>query len=209
MLELYIIRHGRTVWNAEGKIQGSTDIELTEEGRDAAAATGRVWEAMHLHFDAVYCSPLKRAWETACLVSSYTGLEIKKDRRLRELCFGVLEGQGVEHINNPQADPEHGCFFEHPECYERPENGESLEELCVRAQSFLEDLFEKYVHNERILIVGHGAMNKALMKVLKKSDIKDFWAGKLQKNCGVNIVRADGHKCEIIEEGKVFGCEKK
>ncbi len=48
---------------------------------------------MGLHFDQVYSSPLKRAYETACLASAYTGLEVHRDKRLRELCFGVLEGE--------------------------------------------------------------------------------------------------------------------
>ena len=74
MTELYIIRHGRTVWNAAGKIQGSADIELTEDGRMGAVLTGKAWEAVRLHFDAVYSSPLKRAYETALLVSNYTFL---------------------------------------------------------------------------------------------------------------------------------------
>ena len=207
MLELYIMRHGRTVWNAEGKIQGSTDIELTEEGRLMAKRTGDVWKAMGLHFDAIYSSPLGRAYETACLAGGYTGLDIQKDERLRELSFGILEGQSVECINNDITYPESGCFFKHPECYGRPENGESLEELCNRGKSFLEDMFEKYTNNERILVVAHGAMNKALLRVIKGSEMKDFWAGKLQKNCSVVIIRADGKQWSIAEEGRVFGCE--
>ena len=205
MIELYILRHGRTVWNAAGRIQGSTDIELTPEGRQVAQATGWAWERLQLHFDAVYSSPLKRARETAAIVSAYTGLAVQTDERLRELCFGVLEGESVSHINDPQADPEHGCFFTHPEAYKRPEGGESLEELCARADSFLKDLLVRYTHEERILIVAHGAMNKALMRVLKGSPLKDFWAGALQKNCGVNIVQTDGRTCRILEEGKVYG----
>ncbi len=209
MIELYIMRHGRTVWNASGKVQGSVDIDLNEEGRAAAIATGNVWEEMQLHFDAVYCSPLKRACDTAQLVSAYTGLPIWQDERLRELSFGILEGNSVEPNRNEAFDTAHGCFFAHPERYERPEGGESLEELCSRAQSFLGDLLYKYKHGERILIVAHGAMNKALLRVLKKSELKDFWEGKLQKNCGVTIVQTDGKKCIIIEEGKVFDGEGK
>lgn len=204
MIELYIIRHGRTVWNAAGKIQGSADIELTEDGREGARITGKVWENENLHFDAVYSSPLKRAFETAQIVSAYTGLSVQADARLREMGFGVLEGAEVFHITDSEADPLHGCFFDHPECYVTPENGESFEELGMRAKSFLDELFEKYTNNERILIVAHGAMNKALMRVMKKSPLEEFWAGKLQKNCGVNIVRTDGKCCEVIAEGKLF-----
>ncbi|MBB5265661.1 putative phosphoglycerate mutase [Catenibacillus scindens] len=205
MIELYILRHGQTTWNAARRIQGSTDIELNEKGRQAARNTGKAWEDMGLHFDAVYSSPLKRAYETACLASAYTGLEVHRDKRLRELCFGVLEGEDVTHINDPGTDPLHGCFFEHPERYQRPEGGESLEELCARVQSFLEDLMKKYTHGERILVAGHGAMNKAIMRVLKKTPLKDFWSGGFLKNCSVNIVRISPGQCEIIEEGKVYG----
>ena len=115
MIELYILRHGRTPWNAQGRIQGSTNIPLSPEGRQAAIDTGKAWAAAGLHFDGVYSSPLDRAYETACLASSYTGLEVCRDDRSRELCFGVLEGEAVSHINDPQSDPEHGCFFTHPE----------------------------------------------------------------------------------------------
>ena len=204
MTELYIIRHGRTVWNAAGKIQGSADIELTEDGRMGAVLTGKAWEAVRLHFDAVYSSPLKRAYETALLVSNYTGLEVQKDDRLRELNFGVLEGQSFEHIQDADYDPEHGCFFTRPELYQRPDGGESLEEICGRATGFLSEVLEKYKEGQRILIVAHGAMNKALMLTLKHGEIRDFWAGQLQKNCGVNIVRVENGRCTIVEEGRVY-----
>lgn len=204
MTELYIIRHGRTVWNAAGKIQGSADIELTEDGRMGAVLTGEAWEKAGLHFDAVYSSPLKRAYATALLVSGYTGLTVNREDRLRELNFGVLEGQSFEHIQDGDFDPDHGCFFTHPELYKRPDGGESLEELCARAASFLSDLLSEYKDGQRVLIVAHGAMNKALMLTLKHGELKDFWAGQLQKNCGVNIVRVADGKCTIVEEGRVY-----
>ena len=66
-MELYIIRHGKTYWNEEKKIQGWADIELTEEGRKVAYDSE---EGMrNIHFDAIYSSPLKRAYETACILS--------------------------------------------------------------------------------------------------------------------------------------------
>ena len=204
MIELYIMRHGRTVWNAARRIQGNTDIELLDEGREMARMTGAAWAAAGLHFDAVYASPLKRAYETAQLVSGYTGCPIIRDERLRELHFGVLEGKSFLYLNDPEFDPEHGTFFTRPELYRTPEQGESLEEICQRGKDFLDDLFARHKDGQRILIVAHGAMNKALLKNMKKLEIKDFWAGELQKNCGVTIVRGDGTDFEIIEEGKVF-----
>lgn len=204
MLELYIIRHGKTIWNGEHKIQGSADIRLTDEGRETAQLTQKVWASMGLCFDAVYSSPLQRAYETACILTAHMpDIQIRKDDRLKELCFGALEGQSFDHIRDPQFDPEHGYFFTKPERYETPENGESLEDISIRAGSFLEDLFKQHTAG-RILIVAHGTLNKALLKVLLNRKISRFWDGSLQKNCGTAIVQIDQGRCQVIDEGRIY-----
>ena len=63
---LYILRHGKTDWNAAFKLQGRTDIELNEEGRKMAAKAAK--EAECIDFDICFSSPLKRAYETARIV---------------------------------------------------------------------------------------------------------------------------------------------
>ena len=60
---LYIMRHGKTDWNEQRKLQGQTDVPLNEEGREMALAAGREYAGIHL--DVCYCSPLIRAKETA------------------------------------------------------------------------------------------------------------------------------------------------
>ena len=60
---LYIMRHGKTDWNARHLLQGHTDIPLNEEGRKMAEDAREKYR--DLHFDLCYCSPLSRAWETA------------------------------------------------------------------------------------------------------------------------------------------------
>ena len=207
MIELYIMRHGQTMWNAQRKIQGSTNIDLLDEGRDMAVVTGKTWEEAGIKFDAVYSSPLNRAYETAKLVSAYTGLEVTVDQRLRELNFGVLEGEIYLHLYDVEYDPAHGSFFTRPELYQTPENGESLEEICQRGKEVLEDILKKHKDGERVLIVAHGAMNKAILKNIKDHEIKDFWAGNLQKNCGATIVDVDKDdytNYRMIEESVTF-----
>ena len=89
-MELYIVRHGKTYWNNEKKIQGWADIELTESGRQVAYDSA---EGMKdIHFDAIYSSPLKRAYETACILKGTRELPIVVDERIKEIGFGVLEG---------------------------------------------------------------------------------------------------------------------
>ena len=90
MMELYIVRHGKTYWNEERKIQGWADIDLTEEGRAVAVLSA---EGMKdIHFDAIYSSPLKRANETAHILRGDRDLPIIVDERIKEIGFGVLEG---------------------------------------------------------------------------------------------------------------------
>lgn len=201
-MELYIFRHGRTVWNAAGKIQGSTDIELTKEGRQMARETAKNIE--DIHFDAIYSSPLQRAYETACILKGRRQTEVIKDDRLRELNFGVLEGTSFMNIKESGVDSRYSVFFTRPELYERPEGGESLAELCERGRSFLEMLYETYPEDARVMIVAHGAMNKALLKNIRGLEMKDFWYGRLQQNCAATIVRLHKDSFEIVDESKIF-----
>ena len=89
-MKLYLIRHGQTLWNQEGKIQGKTDIPLNDEGRKQA---GLLAEAMENRpVGAVYSSPLKRAFETASCVAEQKGLSVVSLDGLREVDFGLWEG---------------------------------------------------------------------------------------------------------------------
>lgn len=201
-MELYIFRHGQTIWNAARKIQGSTDIDLTQEGIAMAKETAKAIE--NLELNAIYSSPLKRAYDTACILRGNRSLEVIKDPRIRELSFGDLEGTGFEHIQDPSIDEKFGTFFTHPEKYHRPPNGESLEEVCARGADFIEDIRKKYGENDRVMIVAHGAMNKAMLKHIRGFEMKDLWYGQLQKNCGAVIVRLTDNDFEIIDECKLF-----
>ncbi len=200
-MEIYIVRHGETVWNAQKLLQGSADIELNERGRELAGITGRNLE--DVHFDIIYSSPLIRAYETACLIRGHRNIQIIRDDRLKELCFGVNEGKNFPELLEDKDDPFH-YFFDKPELYKAPEGGESFVQICKRAEKFMKEIVEP-INNRvrRILIVAHGAMNKALLCYIKKHGIEDYWSGGLQRNCEVSIVRFDGNY-EVVEEGKRF-----
>ena len=201
-MEIYIIRHGETVWNAKNLLQGSTDIELNEYGRALAGETGENLE--NVHFDKIYSSPLIRAYETACLIRGHRNIPIIRDERIRELCFGIHEGHNFKKLLEDESDPFH-YFFEHPELYRAPEQGETLEHICERAADFMKEVIEPQAKElERVMIVAHGAMNKALMCHIKQHGIADFWSGGLQKNCNVIIVRYDENGYEVIDETKIF-----
>ncbi len=201
-MEIYIVRHGQTIWNASNLLQGSADIELNERGRALAGETGRNLE--NVSFDKIYSSPLIRAYETACLIRGHRNIPIIRDERLKELSFGVNEGKNFKELLADKSDPFH-YFFERPDLYRAPENGETLEHICERGAEFMKDVIEPQKNElERIMIVAHGAMNKAIMCHVKQHGIEEYWSGGLQKNCNVIIVNLDENGYRVIDETKIF-----
>lgn len=205
-MEIYIVRHGQTIWNASNLLQGSADIELNENGRALAGETGQNLEGVS--FDRIYSSPLVRAYETACLIRGHRNIPIVRDERLKELNFGVNEGKNFKELLADTSDPFH-YFFERPELYRAPEHGETFEHICERGAEFMKEVIEPQKNElERVMIVAHGAMNKAIMCHIKQHGINQYWSGGLQRNCGVMIVTLDESGYHVVDESKIFYKEK-
>lgn len=200
-MELYIIRHGETVWNKEKRLQGRSDIEINENGRDIAIRTGN--GIKDIHFDAVYASPLRRAYETAKLICKGRDIDIFTDERLKEISFGSYEGKTYDELES--LGIRFNLFFDRPEQYIPVSDAEDFDSLIKRAKGFLEELVRIYGGTDkRIMIVAHGAINKAIMLNIKNIKIKDFWSGGLQNNCSAMIVSYKNGKFNILNEGKLF-----
>lgn len=201
-MELYIVRHGTTSWNEQKKLQGSADIQLNEEGRKVAALTGEALK--NVSFDKIYTSPLQRASQTARLICKERSIPIVEDYRLRELDFGAYEGENAVKLQHDQSKA-FRFFFSEPEKYRSLGGGEELENLCARAREFLvQEIEPRKSKFKRVMIVGHGALNKALLCHIQNHGIRDFWSGGLQSNCGVMIVRYDENGYTLLEADKVF-----
>lgn len=175
---LYIMRHGKTDWNEAWRVQGRTDIPLNEEGREMARRAHE--EYLEIPFDVCYCSPLQRARETAELVLSGRKIPIVTDERLVEMRFGVCEG--MERVYSKPECPLN-VLFRHPEGYTEPvEGAESLDELFARTGEFLKEVIRPQLDEGRnILIVGHGAMNSALICQVKGLPRSEFWSAGLEQ----------------------------
>lgn len=175
---LYIMRHGKTEWNALHKIQGRTDIPLNEEGRLMAEKACE--EYKDLHIDVCYCSPLIRAVETAQIVLKNRKIPIIKDERLMEMSFGDYEG-----IENSFAIPDCpiNILFQKPgEYHESIGGAETWEELFARTGAFLKEVIDPQLQEGKdILIVGHGAMNASIICQVKGMPIEEFWSAGLEQ----------------------------
>lgn len=197
---LYIIRHGETEWNKMGKMQGRTDISLSEDGRKLAQKTADGLK--NVKFDYIFSSPLERAYETACIIRGSRDTEIVKDERLIEIGFGLYEGTVVEERKGSIA-----LFFDDPQNYVAEKGAESYESLLARTKEFLEDVLftiEEKEPDATILISGHGALNKALFLHLLDKQLKDFWSGVYQVNCAVNKFEIKNGNVRLIEEAKYY-----
>ena len=141
---IYIVRHGQTDWNLEGRTQGHSDIPINEAGRNQAKILKE--KLKDIKFDKVFSSPLKRAYETASII---THQPIVKDNRLIERCGGVLEGMlakdGPKDIDyNDPNENRYGI--------------ENILDFRYRIFNFLDEIIEKYP-NQDILVVTHAGVS--------------------------------------------------
>ncbi|MDH7600865.1 MAG: histidine phosphatase family protein [Armatimonadota bacterium] len=159
MTMLYLVRHGESAYNLEGRVQGQLDPPLTETGlRQAAALAERLAPQK---FDAVYSSDLARASKTARIISKQQGLDVITTPLLRESRLGVVEGLTQEEIERRYPTRDHPWRqdpFNH-----RPPGAESISEVICRARDFLRLIHEKHERCERILAVGHIGSIRAII----------------------------------------------
>ena len=192
------VRHGQSVWNADKKFTGWADVDMTQTGRQEAAAAADQVIAHGLHFDRGFSSELKRAQETLTILLDKAGqldLEVSKDWRLNERHYGALQGSRKEDAvdrfgrelvkrwrNSYDCAPPPAAEDDrmHPANDQRyadvPReilpNGESLKDTLERCLPFWREHVEPELRDGRnVLISAHGHSIRALVKHL--DDISD------------------------------------
>lgn len=139
-----LVRHGQTDWNAERRLQGSTDIPLNDVGR--GQARDAVATLAPYRWDAVVSSPLSRAAETADLIAEGLGLTVaRRVPELTERSFGPAEGLQVGPELEALRVP--GGF----------RDAESEDDAAARGLGALEELAEEF-RGRRLLVVTHGTL---------------------------------------------------
>ncbi|MBR2762342.1 MAG: histidine phosphatase family protein [Solobacterium sp.] len=203
---IYVIRHGETPANMEGKLSGWTDDPLNENGRRLAVITGRNMKG--IVFDECFSSPLSRARETAEIVLRESGNEIPViiDDRIKEIFVGDWEGVSFR-------DPDHHAFIEDIKTYflnpfelNGCPNGENARAVCERTQAFLKELMARD-DDRNYLVSTHGFAMRAMLNFLYDHP-EDFWQSHMPYNCCVNIIEAHGGKGKVIAFDKVYYSEE-
>ncbi|MGO4735602.1 histidine phosphatase family protein [Bosea sp. 2KB_26] len=178
---LFLVRHGETDWNREGRLQGSKDIPLNELGREQAAeAAGRLRKLVQ-GYDGLdfVASPMERARETMEILRYRLGLPPKGyriDERLRELTFGTWEGFTWREVR--KSERELALARERDKWGFVPPEGESYRMLAERIRPVLEGLTGETV------MVSHGGVARAVLALVGavapgEAAMVDIWQGKI------------------------------
>jgi len=154
MLKVYLLRHGETQYNADGnKYCGLTDIALTDKGHAQALLVKE--QLRKVNFDAVYASPLKRAYLTAQIA---TQSDVTIDQRLIEADFGLWEGKAKEEFI-PENETLWNNWMQNPAIHKAGGTGETGQEIVNRVDDFFMEMLKKH-HNETIVVVAHNGLNR-------------------------------------------------
>ena len=170
-MRIYLTRHGETKWNAEGRMQGWLNSNLTEKGIANARKLGE--HLKHINFDYVCCSPLGRAKETASHVIGNKTTQIVYNEAFKEMNFGKWEGMMHEDVKDQYAEQQHN-FWNAPHLFETID-GESYELFIDRIRKGIEGLILDN-KSKNILLVTHAAVIKAIFTIIEKRSLEDFWA---------------------------------
>ncbi|CAJ1944287.1 unnamed protein product [Cylindrotheca closterium] len=194
---IYLIRHGETDWNKEGKIQGGGyDIPLNANGQSQAKAVAKALQEIPL--TVILSSTLSRAKETADILwQEHPNCQRELDGGLKEMGFGEFEGLA---IHSPELPEETKARFKtigrqvngNPEM-RFPGGGESSNMVQERACKAIDTVLQKYpsaTDHPHIAVVSHGRTNKVLIASIVYGDVQKFPTIK-QKNTAINVLDVD------------------
>ena len=156
-VQIYLARHGQTVWNVEGRYQGRLDSPLTDTGHAQARSTAETMRGRGV--ERLLCSPLGRARATARVVENAIGVAAEVDCDLAESDVGRWEGLTRAEVE--AAFPGELARREADRLHYRPGGGESPADMLLRARAVADRLDERTT-----LIVAHSAINRVLVATL-------------------------------------------
>lgn len=156
-MEILLIRHGETDWNAEKRLQGHLDTTLNAEGRRQASALGQA--LLDEPLDAIYASDLQRAKNTAQAIASPRGMHVVTEAALRERCYGAFEGLRYADINEryPQAYAAWRARDMDARYPDGKHAAETLREFSARVLHAIAEIASRNSH-QKIVIVTHGGV---------------------------------------------------
>jgi len=178
MTEIILARHGETDWNVAEVFRGRIDIGLNETGLRQAELLAEYLSSTRV--GAIYSSPLKRAAQTAEVISGYHQLGVNIAPGLTDFNYG--EWQGLSHRGvKDKYKKLYAEWINHPEQVTMP-GGESLDGVRGRALAVVDNVIAR--HQGTVVLVSHRVVNKVLICALLGLDNAHFWDIR-QDTCGI------------------------
>lgn len=197
-INIYLIRHGKTEWNIEGRLQGSQNSNLVEEGISGAKITGVALK--DVPFSACYSSMQKRAQDTADYIIGERAIPHFHHHGLNEFDFGIWEGRKSVDI---AEHPEYKLLRTKPAEYQAIESkGEIIEQLYQRAIKAFNDIVQSHQDGDNVLVVSHGMTLTLLTAVLKGLPWQEFRNPEKHQfvmNTAINIVEVENGKTTLVK----------
>ena len=195
-----IVRHGQSSYNAEKRIQGRCDESvITEKGRTDAQILGKALS--NLTFAAVYCSPLKRAKNTAEIIHSYLDHppQLQPMAKLMEIDLPLWEKMTKQEVKEKLTE-DYRCWKERPHEFKMMlEGGEHFPVLSLyqQAREFWQDILPQH-QDQTILIVAHNGINRCLLMSAIGISPQRYHSIQ-QSNCCINVLNFRGGWGEPVE----------
>lgn len=158
-MELYIVRHGTTVWNEQKRTQGRVNNRLSAKGKQESQELAE--ELMHKSIDYIFCSPLMRAVQTANIINQYHKQKIVKDKRLTDIDQGVFSGRYFLQLSTEELEAKRSRS--------KAYGMESLREMYLRVKDFFEYLLKNF-STKTVLVVTHSGVASFLQKMTLNSE---------------------------------------
>lgn len=190
MTRIILTRHGQTLWNLEGRVQGSLDSPLTEKGLlQARSLASRLKNEGIIH---IYSSDSHRAMGTAEEIRRELGLEkLLTDIALREFSFGEWEGRIWQEVRTANPDV-FKIWDAEPHLVTAP-GGENMEMVLKRAWDFLQSILKLH-SGETVCLVTHGLTLKLLVTKALGFEVHEWAKSPWQHNTALNIFEVDGEQ---------------
>jgi alpha-ribazole phosphatase len=200
LITVYVARHGETTWNAERRIQGTSDPDLSPRGYDQSREL--LEELKGRPLSAIYTSTRQRAIHTAQPLADYLRLPVQTRPELDEMNFGAWEGKtpadfGEDLRNQWQRYRENRLTFRIPE-------GENYLEVMARVRPFVEKILREH-QDQEILTVGHRGSNRMLMALLLGYPLEEAVRIDQANDCIYVIQRNESPKVSRLVKGEMRG----
>lgn len=193
MITILLVRHGQTEWNRIERFRGRIDLELNSTGlvqaQKTAAKINQFWKP-----DAVYSSPLKRAFQTASIIAEATQNQVQTSQELIDIDYGEWHGLSPEEVRlrwHEQLD----TWYQHPDQAIIP-GGENLKQVQTRAMDFIHSVLTTE-SNLTLLLVSHTVVNRLILLGTLGLGIDHFWRLR-QEPCAINIIEVNDSQFTLV-----------